>query len=187
MACWEAYVEDLLSAVLGRMILGAKDHKLFPREVLQRVASSHSGLRAWDLAGSGWKGALRGHLFPRHLEDGRAPQRFAHIFKNGKENFARYIQQELRPELFVLKLSYQRHTARAIEQAKSSGLKMVYNSVEHSEPPEPAENIIYIKPGWPMPDACVDLPGYDVDILPASGVVNALTYWSILSEASREQ
>ncbi len=61
-ACWEAYVEDLVSAALEHMISVTKDHKIFPKEVLHLVALSHSGLKAWDLAGSGWKRALRGNL-----------------------------------------------------------------------------------------------------------------------------
>ena len=61
-ACWEAYVEDQATATLEHMISVAKDHKLCPKEVLERVASNHSGLKAWDLAGSGWKRALHGNL-----------------------------------------------------------------------------------------------------------------------------
>jgi hypothetical protein len=61
-ACWEAYVEDLVTAALEEMISAAKDHKVFPKYVLERVGSNHSGVNAWDLAGAGWKQALRGNL-----------------------------------------------------------------------------------------------------------------------------
>lgn len=61
-ACWEAFVEDLAKAGLEHLIKHAKDHTIFPKPVLDRVASKHSGIHAWDLAGSGWKTALNDNL-----------------------------------------------------------------------------------------------------------------------------
>lgn len=58
-ACWEAYVEDLASETLLYMIRSAPDHSVFPDKVLERVGSKHSGKNAWDLAGDGWKKALK--------------------------------------------------------------------------------------------------------------------------------
>jgi len=58
-ACWEAYVEDLVSATLEEMIKKAGSHSIFPDSVLERVGSKHSGKKAWDLAGDGWKKSLR--------------------------------------------------------------------------------------------------------------------------------
>jgi hypothetical protein len=61
-ACWEAFVEDLASAALEIMIAKATDHTIFPQNVLERVASTHQGLKAWNLAGSGWKKSLRDNM-----------------------------------------------------------------------------------------------------------------------------
>lgn len=58
-ACWEAYVEDLATFALDFMIKEAQSHKVFPKTVLERVASKCSGPNAWALAGDGWKKALR--------------------------------------------------------------------------------------------------------------------------------
>jgi hypothetical protein len=58
-ACWEAYVEDLASVALDYLITNAKDHTVFPTNVLERVSSKHSGPKAWSLAGDGWKKAMR--------------------------------------------------------------------------------------------------------------------------------
>ena len=135
-----------------------------------------------------WKGTEKeditvlhiGHLYPAHIQDPRAPQQFNRNASNiGRSS----IDQAPRRQMLVLALSYQLAPEPIIEQAKTSGMKFVYNSVTPADPAEPAENIIYIKPGWPLPDACVNVPGYDIDILPASGAINAITYWSILSDA----
>jgi hypothetical protein len=61
-ACWEAYVEDLVAAILKEMIAAADDYTVFPKIVLERVGSQHSGPKAWDLAGDGWKQALKDNL-----------------------------------------------------------------------------------------------------------------------------
>ncbi|MGN6728473.1 MAG: HEPN domain-containing protein [Rhodanobacteraceae bacterium] len=61
-ACWEAYVEDLAKISLEFMIKHAADHKAFPEVVLERVASKNNGLKAWTLAGEGWKQALSDNL-----------------------------------------------------------------------------------------------------------------------------
>jgi hypothetical protein len=61
-ACWEAFVEDTVEAALKFMIENATDHTIFPKLVLERVASKHSGPAAWSLAGDGWKKAMRDNL-----------------------------------------------------------------------------------------------------------------------------
>lgn len=61
-ACWEAFVEDLARESLTAMISSAANHNVFPDHVLERVASMHSGPKAWKLAGDGWKEVLEGNL-----------------------------------------------------------------------------------------------------------------------------
>jgi len=61
-ACWEAYVEDLVQAALGFMTKNCTDHRSFPKSVLERIASKNSGIDAWNLAGDGWKVALQTNL-----------------------------------------------------------------------------------------------------------------------------
>jgi len=79
-ACWEACIEDLVSSALEYMIDKATSHDLIPDNVLERVASKHSGNKAWDLAGDGWKKALKDNLkevlarTTGNLNTPRAPQ-----------------------------------------------------------------------------------------------------------------
>lgn len=61
-ACWESFVEDLATEALEFLIANAADHTVFSVEVLERIASKYQGKKAWDLAGTGWKGALKGNL-----------------------------------------------------------------------------------------------------------------------------
>ena len=61
-ACWEAYVEDLVKSTLEVLIKTAKNHTSFPKTVLERVGSKNSGINAWNLAGDGWRAALNDNL-----------------------------------------------------------------------------------------------------------------------------
>ena len=122
------------------------------------------------------------HLFPEHLQDPRTPQLYNQIACNiGPQP----LGQTPRPQMLVISLSYQQAPKAIIDQAKTSGMKFIYSSVRHPSPAEPADNIIYLKPNWTLPDACVKVPGYDVDILPASGALNAVIYWSILADTAK--
>lgn len=43
---------------------------------------------------------------------------------------------------------------------------------------------LYLDPQWRLGDAAVELPGYDVNILPPSGVLQTVIYWSVVGEAA---
>ncbi len=83
---------------------------------------------------------------------------------------------------FVLFCGYQEANEGLVEQAVQDGFKLVYMTVTSTASAEPAANVIYLNPYWPMSDGCVEVPGYDVAILPASGAVNAAIYWALLAE-----
>ena len=69
-----------------------------------------------------------------------------------------------------------------VKDAAKKGYKLAYLTVQSAEPAEPKKNVLYMNPGWPLPDSCVTVPGYDIPILPASGVVNGAIYWALLAE-----
>ncbi len=61
-ACWEAFVEDLVTNALTVLIENADDHSALPDELLERIGNKHAGKNAWALAGTGWKVACRNNL-----------------------------------------------------------------------------------------------------------------------------
>ena len=48
--------------------------------------------------------------------------------------------------------------------------------------PEPELSDVYIDPHWRHGDAALTVPGYDVPILPPSGIVMVTCYWMIIGE-----
>ncbi len=121
-----------------------------------------------------------GHMFPSHVEDPRSVPlgRFSAV--PAWED--KYLLDASHPPQCVLYIGYQFTPRKLIEQAKAMRVRLVYSDVQPFQPPEPSSNILYIDPGWPLADGCVKIPGYDVPILPASGVLQAAIYWSIASD-----
>ena len=61
-ACWESFVEDLVSHSLEYMIEKCDAPTKFPPLVLERVSSSYNGSKMWALAGEGWRQVLKDNL-----------------------------------------------------------------------------------------------------------------------------
>jgi hypothetical protein len=123
------------------------------------------------------------HMFPRHGRDPRTVPICDFVAVPAGEN--KDLLDASRPPPFVLYLGYQFAHQKLVDQAKAMGVKLVYSDVQPCQPPEPASNILYIDPAWPLTDGCVTVPGYDIPILPASGVVQAAIYWTIASERAQ--
>ncbi len=124
---------------------------------------------------------VTGHMFPRHALDSRTPLRCAFGAAPAWEDSD--LSATTGSAQFVFVLGYQRAPQKLVDRAKASGLKLVYSTVQPAQPPEPAANILYLNPHWPLTDACITVPGYDIPILPASGVAQAALYWTLVSEA----
>ena len=111
-----------------------------------------------------------GHLFPGHFQDERAPQSI---------NFR---DADFENDQFLLHVGYQTAPNDLINQAASNQVKLVYMSVKGANCTDSPQTIIHLYLGWPIDDGCVSIEGYDVPILPASGVVNAAIYWSLMAQ-----
>lgn len=46
---------------------------------------------------------------------------------------------------------------------------------------------IYIDPQWRLGDAVVEVPGYDLRILPPSGVLQSIIYWCVTAQAAAQE
>jgi hypothetical protein len=122
-----------------------------------------------------------GHMFPRHVQDPRTPPPGNLSAVPAWED--KDLLDPSRSPQCVVYIGYQFAPRRLIAQAKSLGVKLIYFSVEADRPPEPAKNILCLDPAWPLADGCVSVAGYDVPILPASGVVDASIYWTLRAES----
>ena len=174
-------VKPIAGGVLGREYLGEVQRMLAKIRETQMPRLLEAA-RWWGQATSATI-FVTGHIFPRHAQDPRtlALGSFAAV-PAGEDN---ELLDAGRPPEFVLYIGYQFAPRKLVAQAKALGVKLVYSDVQPAQPAEPAGNVLYIDPAWPLADGCVTVPGYDVPILPASGVVQAAIYWTLASERKR--
>lgn len=181
--------DDLAIKPIGEGALG--------RQYLSKIEQMLNALEEGEMkkiqqAGEWWRQVssessltlVTGHMFPRHAQDPRAPalSKFAAAATWEKPELGK--ERPLPP--FVLYLGYQLAPDELIRQAKVSGTKLAYSSVRAAKSAEPSRNILYLDPKWPLTDGCVEVPGYDVPILPASGVMQAALLWTLAAERGEE-
>ena len=177
-----SFHEDLTVAPIERGILG--------NAYLDQISQS---LRDLAVAGSGrfdyaglWlhkaRGSyaavalLTGPLFPDHFRDDRAPQPFAQLMPLSRNNAP--------AAPFVAVIGSERAPQMQIESARQHRHRLFYSTVERGTD-DLAANIAYLNPRFPAGEACLRVRGYDVPILPASSIMQATIYWSLLAEAER--
>lgn len=127
------------------------------------------------------EGVTMGHLFPTNFEDVRAPKPIK-LTAGDQHATIKEGSNDDKNERFILFVGYQYPPQKLVEQAMRTRIRLVYMSVQPATPAEVKDRIIYINPHWPLPDGCVDVPGYDVTILPASGVMDAAIYWAMTAQ-----
>jgi hypothetical protein len=115
-----------------------------------------------------------GHMFPSHYADRRAPQPFG---KTGGVQITRTPSAAV-----AVVLGYQDAPQIAIDAATLRRTRLLYTSAKRGEG-DGRDGIYFVDPHWPIEDACVAIDGYDIPILPASGVLQAAIYWATLAEA----
>ena len=176
-------VKPIAPGVLGREYLDQVQRMLAKINATQMPKILQAAKWWSDVPKASATTLFTGHMFPRHAQDPRAVQfsDFAAVPAGEDKG----LLDAGHPPRFVLCLGYQFAPRKLLDQAKALGVKLVYSDVEPAQPPEPASNILYIDPAWPLADGCVTVPGYDVPILPASGVVQAAIYWTIASERAK--
>jgi hypothetical protein len=171
-------IKPILAEVLGREYLDRIDHMLAKIGDTQMPKVLKAA--AWWGRAASAAIMVTGHMFPRHAQDPRSLCPGTLVTVPAWED--KELLDVLHPPPLVLYVGYQFAPRKLLDQAKALGVKLVYWDVQPAQPPEPASNILYINPGWPLADGCVAIPGYDVPILPASGVIQAAIYWTIASE-----
>ena len=75
------------------------------------------------------------------------------------------------------------YEAEYVQRAKEKGMNIVVMS---TEPPDVsdanAEGFLWIPARWPIEDGAVELPGYDIRILPVTGLMNGVIFYALRSE-----
>jgi uncharacterized phosphosugar-binding protein len=85
----------------------------------------------------------------------------------------------------VLLVWYTEMPTALLQAARDAGVPSI--CMVASNPAQPLDTSladIFLDPQWVFGDAAVEIPGYDVKVLPPSGVLNSLVFYSVLAEGS---
>ena len=90
------------------------------------------------------------------------------------------LERELqRGDLFFF-LGYYRRPTQAYQVVRQAGARIVEVITGDGLDGSPQPDYV-IRPKWPFGDAVTRVPGYDVEILPSSGIVQAAIYWAVVA------
>jgi len=176
-------IKPIGAGVLGRDYLDQIDRMLAKVNKTQMSKILQAAKWWGQVSNASATTLVTGHMFPRHGQDPRTLPICDLVAVPAWED--KDVLDTTHPPPFVLYVGYQFAPLKLVDQAKAMGVRLVYFDVQPAQPPEPVSNILYIDPAWPLTDGCVTVPGYDIPILPASGVVQAAIYWTIASERGR--
>jgi len=160
---------DTVSRMLGRI---EKEH----RSDLDRIGewareAARQGKRLYMYS--------MGHIFPDEIEK----TDIGKVFRSGVWNAGfrghktpddPYAQGDL-----VVHIGYQHPPSDLIRKVRSAGALVAYVSITDDRDFRRDAGVVRIDPMWDWPDACVEIEGCDVPILPASGIINSSVAWEI--------
>ena len=87
----------------------------------------------------------------------------------------------------VLYCGYQHYPVDLARHCSQVGARLTCVSLgQHEYDASPFTGVRFIDAGWPMGDAIVTLPGYDVPALAPSGIIECMAYWMVVVEAAAQ-
>lgn len=113
------------------------------------------------------------HMFPSEMTTGPTPDWIKHAKPDAID-----------PAGVVFAIQYQSFPWKIAQQVRDAGGQIIATA-SHLAPAEFLDNphCVYINPHWQVYDAAVTLEGYDVRILPISGIIQSAIYWQTLDLA----
>jgi len=179
---WEpGPVEPIREGLLGREYLPPVANSLRRLKVSQAEKFAEAGRLAADTAAAGhtvWYGSL-GHLPPELPSISGDPGLVKPLSMREPDKLADLVK----PGDLILYVGYYEPWGPWVETAHELGAKIV--TVVSGTPERRAEDMgadINIDGCWAYGDAVVDVPGYDIRVLPPSGVVASAAYSMLMAE-----
>lgn len=170
------------SMVLGRTYLSRLARCIRRLRASEMDAFAQAGRLAADAMAAGHTAWIvpEGHMPP--YQPGIA-ENLAGLRKLDGGRNAERVTENVKPGDVILYIGYYEPFGPWVENAHAAGAKIV--TIVSGTPDKPASAMgadISISGCWPYGDALVQVPGYDVSILPPSGVIQSAAYWMLVAE-----
>lgn len=96
------------------------------------------------------------------------------------------IQKAIGPKDALVYVGYYDFPEEEWQSLRSMGVPSIWiTGGRETKPVTPQPWEIHVDPYWTYGDACVEIPGYEVKILPPSGVIQTAALWMITGEIAR--
>ncbi|MEW6359708.1 MAG: hypothetical protein AB1696_25445 [Planctomycetota bacterium] len=177
--------EPVARGECARSFLAGADRSLqaVRAEELERIRKAAARLREAISAHRQIARSLMGHLPPTEAGGSGDVRFFTQTTRLEGEQGETWIRENLHEGDVFLFVGYQRNEDAMAAAANALGVRTIFFTSTASGP-EQMKNPrhIYINPNWPLTDACLELPGYDVKACPLSGIMGLTCYYAICAE-----
>lgn len=173
-------VPPVAPGVLGNRYIDAVDAMLLRVEKEQRECIDRAADWAKQAKNDGKRlyAYTMGHFVPIELKKSAFGQLF--VTNPWNSGFDRKLPEQIYTQGdFIIHVGYQHPPYMILKCAQSAKARVVYIDILQHRDYVNDPNVIWIDPMWSWPDACVELEGYDILIVPASGIVNTALAWEI--------
>jgi hypothetical protein len=96
-----------------------------------------------------------------------------------------FSDEELQAGDFIAIIEYIYVPRERLDKIKAKGARSAWIGVPMGDDLDYPGLDIFIDPFWRFGDAVVEIPGYDVKIMPPSGVLQSMIYWLLSGEAAQ--
>lgn len=125
---------------------------------------------------------LVGHSYPAILRPDYGPD-YPVEFGPSISDLRRALPQDLSEGDVAVHLGYGPTTAENVRMWVGKGVRLVHSTpYGRMKDVRDHKNLIWLDLPWRPADACVDLPGYSVRLLPSSSAADTLAYFAIMAE-----
>ncbi|GMW00700.1 MAG: hypothetical protein AMXMBFR84_18370 [Candidatus Hydrogenedentota bacterium] len=125
-----------------------------------------------------------GHMFPAEVEETAIGGLFTSTAYYSGFSYIDQPAYDFDDGDTVVHIGYQHPPYELLEKVGSSGARIAYVDILEHRDYRDNQNVIWIDPMWMWADGCVRIDGYDVPMLPLSGVINGAIAWEIYRSTS---
>ena len=126
-----------------------------------------------------------GHTFPAEIPRKQRSRGVMHVISQGW-NKDDYKGQRPGSDDLMIVFGMPTYPAARSQFARENGVHLIMLSTEKPTDREPDEydtdRFLWLETPWPLEDGAIEIPGYDIKVLPVTGFMNGALFWALALE-----
>ena len=125
---------------------------------------------------------LVGHAFPWDVPRTEWRDQFILLGPDWTGQMRPFEKEASKGDLFIL-LCMPTYDRKQVKAAQDKGMDVIVMSAEHPDVSKTrTDSYLWVPAPWPIEDGAVRVPGYDIPLLPVTGIMNGVIYYALRSE-----